>query len=165
MKKKYDLDIFRVLENADTGNKSFYEELSDKEKKAFSPLVTMKWMSIVNDTEDISHYYVTMVNDLVNVNFWDRSEYPDLQWLLLSICGVGAKMRHQWLPLSSQKKSANNIDNLILKLYPSANKDEIELFKTINSTEEICQIARDMGLSDKEVNEINKEYVEWKKNK
>src|SRR3546814_9494510 len=56
---------------------------SDLEKKAFSPLVIMRWISGVKGSREINEYYLQMVNEMINQNLWDSclSKHPELLYI------------------------------------------------------------------------------------
>jgi len=96
-----------------------------------------------------------MVNDIVNVDFNLLKKHPELQWKLLAVCGQGSSTYHPWVaPVKRQKKS--KLEAFLLKQYPTLSKEELHLFVTINSEEDVKNLARDMGLEEKEIKELFK---------
>jgi len=77
-KREYKLDIMEVLKALDMGDRAYYDGLTDEEKKAYVPLVIMRWMSALPDQNSARHYSVLAVNDLVNVGFWELSKHTEL---------------------------------------------------------------------------------------
>ena len=88
-KKTYELDLFKVVLPAiDAGKLEFYDGLTDTEKKAYTPRVIMRYMSSLSDQNNKQMQAVLMVNDLVNLGFWELTNYPDLQHRLLCACAI-----------------------------------------------------------------------------
>lgn len=177
-KKTFKLDIFRVLKEADLGNKSFYSSLTDEEKKAFSPLVIMKWLSGVGNDSGDQHNFIVLTNDMLNKDLWElepkvtegRPGHHELQWLLMcvvgdlirSISGSNREVRHQWVPLAHQKKKSNEVDELLYQVYPGMNAQELELIKKINKPAQIEELAKRSGMQDKGAKKIKAEFQKWR---
>ena len=145
------LDLFKeILPALDCGNTKFYSKLDDTQKKEISPYVLMRWLS---SSKNYPEHYLIMVNDIVNNNFTNLYKFPELQWMLLSICGIGRKDFHQWVK-PGRKRGQNKVQEEIAKLYPHYSKTELVLIEKIHSKDEIKQLFVDHGMSDSEIEEI-----------
>jgi hypothetical protein len=85
------------------------------------------------------------------------SKYPDLQHLLLCLCGTGKKTFHKWIP--NKKESVKWVE-LFKETYKDLSDLEIKILKKNHSENDIYEIALGLGKSEKEA----KEYVENFKN-
>lgn len=162
--REFKLDVWRVLKNLDLRNLNFYDSLNDEEKKAFAPLVLMRWASAVQDNSGFSDYYISTVNSLVNVGFWELSKHPELQWKLLAVCGSGQTQRHGWIA-SKRKVTTSQLDKFILQFYPSLNDLELDLAKSKFTESSLKQFCRDSGMADNEIKTIiteHKKYIDGK---
>lgn len=142
------LDIFKLLSEADKKNKSYYDSLTDEERKGFAALVAMRWLSVAGDGE-LGHYYVASVNHFVNKNFFDLSKHPKLQWLLMATAspGMGAQ-RHQWIGMKKKEpasKSKFNKTKILQDLYPTYKQKDIELLAILTPDDEIKDYLRRSG--------------------
>jgi len=156
--KEYKLDIRRVLENLDRGNRKFYESLTDEEKKAFAPFVLMRWASSISGSRDLQEHYLVHVNELVNVNYSALNKHPELQWLLFSLIGIGSKQYHPWVPMPKKMKSAGTLVSLLLETaYPNANRDELEIMRRQNTDEDLIEHALSLAWSDKDIKDLKAE--------
>lgn len=146
------LNIKNEMANADKRNFRFYQDLTDDQKKKMGGLYPiLRWMSILQRNDPgYSEFYITTVNDIANVRFWDLSSHPDLQWKLIACCGVGATMAHGWIS-APRKTSSNKLDKLILELYPSLNNQELHLVKIKLTKDSLGQLCRDLGWLDSEI--------------
>ena len=54
------------------------------------------------------------------------SKHPELQWLLLSACGVGKIQFHPYLKPPNARKKKDKISNFLSDIYPHIKNDEIE---------------------------------------
>ena len=142
-------DIMAAFDKRDKG---FYNRLTDEQKKAFSAWMMMRYASSVQGKD--SAHYIYMTNELVNKDFSEVSKHPELQWLLLSACGVGKIQFHPYLKPPNSKKKKDKISEFIADIYPLAKADEIELLVQLNSTDELKTFARSHGYDDKSIKDI-----------
>lgn len=159
-KKKYTLELSRVLSELDKGNKSFYSSLTNEEKKAYTPLILMRYMSSLGDQSRNKEYAIIAVNDLVNIGFWQLSKYPELQHLLLCAASLGTKQYHQWIPNKSKGSKSSSIDNFFKELNPSSNNTELEMLRNMHDNDSFKQLLIDAGKSDQEIKVL---MQDWKK--
>jgi len=158
-KKQHKLDLSSVLQALDKKDFTFYTRLSDEDRKGYAPLVLMRFMSSLTDQNRNSAFAVLLVNDLVNVGFWELSKFPDLQHLLLSLTGMGGKQYRPWLAKKNDKKT-NKINAFISELYPNSNNDEIKLIRDSYDLKSWSRLVNSAGLSDQESKAL---IDEWKK--
>lgn len=179
------------LSAIDLNYNDYFDNHSENPEKSFSgdSLPLMKWISVVcdsaidfekakaqgrkkgdkkgpwpskwKDTENTEHYII-FTNDIINKDFFSLQDHPKLQWLLMCMVGVGELQNHQWLSLSSSKKSLSKLDEMLITIYNNISKSEIDLLKNINSEEELIDLAKRCGKQDKEIESIEKEIREWK---
>ena len=60
------LDIKRELAGVDLRNYNFYDNLTEGEKKSFSPYILLRYVSNAEGNRDIQEWFVEMTNELVN---------------------------------------------------------------------------------------------------
>jgi hypothetical protein len=98
-----------------------------------------------------------MANDVVNCNFNDIRKHPELQWMLLALCGTGKAHKHQWIaPGKGTKKKRDILEEEILLLKPLMNNDELELFLKINTKDDLEEFFSDYGYEKDKIKEIFK---------
>ena len=142
-------DIMAALDKKDRG---FYSRLNDEQKKAFSAWMMMRYASSVQGRN--AAHYLFMVNELVNKNFSDVSRHPELQWLLMSAAGSGKLEFHPYIKPPNSKKKKDRVSEFLSSIYPHFKSDEIDLLLTLNSKEELKQLAEEHGYDDKSIKEI-----------
>ena len=148
------LDIKRELAAVDLRNFEFYDQLSDAEKKDFSPYILMRYVSNAQGDPDIQEWFVEMTNELVNKNHWDLSkDHKALLWKLFAACGAGVKTYHPYLA-ASKKEKANKIEKLLCELYPAHKMEDIKLLASLMSKEDKEELFDKMGFDKKQ----RKEY-------
>jgi hypothetical protein len=160
-KKTYLLELKDVLLQLDLGNRNFYADLTPEQKKAYAPVVLMRYMSSLGDQNSNSAYSVVMVNALVNIGFWQLTKnHTELQHLLLCITGLKKKQYRPWLKAGGRKSQSKIVDDFLREIYPGANIDELNLVKSTldNATfKDLCHAA---GKSDQQIKEL---MENWKK--
>lgn len=152
-KKPSQLPLKKVLAGIDSRDKLFYNSLSDAQKKEFNPWMMMRYCSSVQGKNSASYIYLT--NELVNKHFNDVKD-PEMQWLLLSMCGSGKIETHWFIKPAHAKKKKNKVVEFVQKHKPHMKIEDIEMLVHINSTEELKDFARDNGYDDKSIEQIFK---------
>ena len=142
-------DVMTAIDKKDRG---FYSRLTDEQKKAFSAWMMMRYASSVQGRN--AAQYLFMVNELVNKNFSDVSKHPELQWLLLSACGSGKVEFHPYIKPPNSKKKRDKVSEFIYSIYPDLKRDDLELLLTLNSREDLKELARAKGYDDKDIADI-----------
>lgn len=151
------LDIFDELRHADLKNKDFFASLEPKVQKLFSPIVAMRWFSIVPDNSQFKEYAIIMTNEVLNIDFWSLKDHPELQWKLMAICGTGKVLRHQWIAMPKRKK-LSKIKAFMLLWYPDANDLELDILTNSMDRDEFESFVKSTGATDAELRDILGEH-------
>jgi hypothetical protein len=149
------LDIKRELGAVDMKDYDFYANLTDEERKAFSPYILMRYTSNVKgQDQDITEWFIEMTNECVNKHHWQLSKnHKELLWKLFAATGVGVKCYHPYLA-AGKKERANKIEKLLAELNPSMKMSDIKLMAKMMSKEDKEALFNDMGFDKKQ----RKEY-------
>jgi hypothetical protein len=148
------LDIKKELHGVDMRDKDMYNNLSDEERKSFSPYILMRYVSNVQGDNDVQEWFVEMTNELVNKHHWKLSKnHKGLLWKLFAGCGTGAKAYHPYLA-AGKKEKAVKIEKLIAELNPAMKMDEVKLLASLMSKDEIENLFNELGFDKKQ----RKEY-------
>ena len=67
------LDIKRELNAVDSKNYEFYNNLTEEERKAFSPYILMRYTSNVQDRA-VQEEFLERTNEFVNMHHWALSK-------------------------------------------------------------------------------------------
>ena len=154
-KSKSTLSLTAELTAMDFCNKHFYRNLSEQHKKDIELWPLMRFMS--SSREDSEHHLL-LVNKLVNHEFNTLRKHPELQWMLLSLCGNNKKQYHQWIkPPGRAKKDL--LEQELLNYYPLLKDDDIDILLKTNSKKDFEQFFKDNGYDDKTIKEILKGIV------
>jgi hypothetical protein len=143
------LDIKRELNAVDLKNHDFYDNLSDEEKKAFSPYILMRYVSNVQD-KSVQDVFVDRTNEFVNKHHWTLSKnHKGLLWKLFATTGVGVSMYHPYLA-SGKKEKANKIEKLLCEIYPAKKIEEIKMMASMMDKKDIEELFDMMGFDKKQ---------------
>lgn len=148
------LNIGNEMAQFDLKNRDFYDELTDEEKKKFSPFLMIRWGATVEGSADMQAYYLMSVNERLNKNFFDisTSQHKKLQWLVATTVSPGmGKLRHTWLAAKKKDPTNNKANKFLRGLYPHMKDDEIELLGRLNSTADLKRLAKEHGWDDKRI--------------
>jgi len=145
------LDIKRELRAVDQREYNFYDNLSDQEKKEFSPYILMRYVANVQLNEpDIQEWYLERTNEFVNKNHWTLSKnHKSLLWKLFASCGTGINCYHPYLKASSKEK-AIKIEKLLLELYPAMKLEDIKIMAKMMTKEDKTELFDKMGFDKKQ---------------
>ena len=152
MAKKPQIPLKEIMAAIDKKDRKFYNNLSDEQKKAFSAWMMMRYCSSVQGRDAANYIYMT--NELVNFQFSEVSKHPELQWLLLSACGVGKIQFHPYLKPPNARKKKNKVFEFLYSLFPHMKTEDINNLIDINTIEELKDLAKSNGYDDKSITEI-----------
>ena len=148
------LDLKRELTAVDKKNYNFYNNLTDEERKEFSPFVLMRFTSNVDNNRDIQEWFVETTNEFVNKNHWELSKnHKGLLWKLLAATGIGSTLYHPYLA-ASKKEKANKIEKLLVEIYPTRKLEDIKILASMMTKADCEELFDKMGFDKKQ----RKEY-------
>lgn len=147
------LSIKSEMSAFDRKNRSFYDSLTDEEKKKFSPYLMIRYGSTVSGGADLQAYYLMSCNERLNKHFFDvnTAQHKKLQWLLATTVSPGmGNQFHQWI--APKKKTTDNKNmNFLRDLYPHLKEDEIKLMSELNTKDELKDYARGLGWEERTI--------------
>lgn len=148
------LDIKRELRAVDAKDYDFYNNLTDEEKKAFSPYILMRYTSNVTLNRDIQEWFVEMTNECVNKHHWQLSKnHKNLLWKLFAATGTGINCYHPYLA-ASKKTKTDKFEKLLEEIYPTKKLSDIKLLASIMDQKDRNELFDKMGFDKKQ----RKEY-------
>ena len=144
------LDIGRELGAVNSRNYDFYKNLTDEEKKAFSPYILMRYVGNPQTDPETYEFTIDRVNEFVNKNHWELSKgHKDLLWQLFAGCGTGMSLRYTYLKAGSKEK-ANKIEKLLAELYPAMKMSDIKLLASMMDKKDKDELFDKMGFDKKQ---------------
>jgi len=140
------------MQAIDGKNRQYFQNLSHTQRRQISLYLLIKYAASVTGIPELQEWYLRSTNEYVNLGFFDLSAHPELQWLLLTTVSPGmGNQFHYWL--WTQKKQNQKSCKFFQDLYPELRAEEIQILVQINSTEQVKQLARDLGWDDKKINQ------------
>lgn len=161
--KEYKLDLFGVVLPAiDRRDLDFYSRQSEEQRKELEKSLWMitRYMSF---SDTLPEHYICMINELGNLNAEvlrksvssDRAGHPELHWKLLCLSSTKKRKFFGKLPIP-KKDQKSKLEEEILIRYPLMRDDELELFLSVNSNEDLEGFLKDNGYDDKTIKELLK---------
>jgi hypothetical protein len=147
------LSLQNELTSLDLKDRNFYDNLSEEEKKKFSPYLMLRYGSSVEANADMQAWYLMATNERVNKNFFDisTSKHKKLQWLMCTTISPSmGRQKHYWLPTKKSEKN-NKIIKFLTTLFPDMKLEDIEILAELNSKENIKELARAYGWADSDI--------------
>jgi hypothetical protein len=140
------LNIRNEMARLDLKDRDFYNDLTDDERKKFSPFLMIRWGSSVQADRGLQEYYVQSTNHYLNKHFFTVNKHPRLQWLMATAVSPGlGKNEHPWIAPKKKEKGSNDVKKALLKLYPNMKHDEIELLSKLVDKKDIARYLKDAG--------------------
>jgi hypothetical protein len=152
--------VDRAMRAVDLRDRSFWSSLDDEEKKLATKYINsymaQRWASSIQSNDlEVQEHYLLMVNDLCNIDYVaTTSAHEELRWMVLSLIGLGAKLKHELIPPRGVKK--DRIREWLIELYPQFGEGEIDLFREINPPDVLEESARAMNVADKRLKDLFK---------
>lgn len=144
------LSIWNELKEADTRNLKFYDSLTPEQKKKVGLFPILRWMSgIKGNNPELQEYYIETVNR-ANMGYFDLGGHPELQWMLIAASGLGASVKHDWIP-NAKRSTTNKLDKLLYDYMPYLNDDELRIVKSRLTSDKLKEICRKYGMVDSEI--------------
>ena len=146
------LPLNDVLNAIDRRDFDWYSNLPDDMKKKWSSWLFVRYTSSVKGSGAADALLNT--NEFVNKYYTDLYKHDELMWKLMCLTGSGKKQFHEWIKPPTNTKKKDKVSEFISETFPHMKSDEIELYRKLNSDDDIKRMAIDMGMLDKDVDEI-----------
>ena len=151
-KEDSEISLKSVLPAIDRKNINWWETLTPAQQKKFSSWIYMRYVSNVSGSPELYQYYLVAVNERVNKKFSSLKDHPKLQYLLLTTASPGmGDQFHPFIKPGKRNKSNKKRINLLEKLFPMANEQELEVLSEINTDQDIENHLIALGWTDKEI--------------
>ena len=148
--KTYLLDIGEVLLNLDTRNKTYYENLTDEQKKEFSPWLYQRYLSSAEGSNAIIEHYLIMTNNIVNINF-SKIKDPEMTWKLMSMVGYGKTLKHPFIPPPKKGIYENAFKQWLAEENLHLDKQELDILFNSFTKETAKDLLEQFQIKDKNI--------------
>ena len=143
------LSIGNEMSEFDRKNRSFYDELTDEERKKFSNYLMIRWGSSIQGSQELQEYYVQSTNHYLNKNFFAINRHPKLQWLCATAVSPGmGTQRHQWIAPKKKESGNSEVKKTLTDLYPNRKMSDIEAMCKLVTKKELQEYLREHGNKD-----------------
>lgn len=145
------LHITNEMREFDRKNRKFFDDLTEEERKKFSPFLMIRWGSAVDGSQELQEFYVIATNERLNKHFFDinTTRHKKLQWLMATSVSPGlGTHRHTWIAPKKRDRSDSAKKKQLKELFPHRRDDEIELLNEIVTQQEINDYIKKHGNSD-----------------
>lgn len=135
----------------DRKNRRFYNELTDEQRKKFSPYLMIRWGSAIEGSRELQEYYVIACNERLNKHFFsvNTSQHKKLQWLLATTVSPDmGTPRHVWIAPRKKDAADSAKKKLLIELFPDLRDSEIDVLAQLNDIKEIREYHRARGNHD-----------------
>jgi len=142
------LSIGNEMAQFDSKNREFFNELTDEEKKKFSPFLMIRYGSSVSGSRDLQEFYLIATNERLNKKFFavNTAQHKKLQWLMATTVSPGlGNFRHNWIAPKKKEPGAGSMRKQLMELFPHLKDDEIDLLAQITTKKEIDIYLRELG--------------------
>ena len=143
------LSIGNEMAQFDSKNRQFFDELTDEERKKFSPFLMIRYGSSVSGSQDLQEFYLIATNERLNKKFFavNTAQHKKLQWLMATTVSPGlGNFRHNWIAPKKKEPGAGSMRKQLMELFPHLKDDEIDLLSQITTKKEIDAHLRELGL-------------------
>jgi hypothetical protein len=140
------LNIANEMAVFDRKDRTFYDNLTDEERKKFSNYLMIRWGSAVQGNTMEQAVYLLSCNENFNKNFFAINRHPKLQWLCATAVSPGwGTKRHQWIAPKKKEAGASGIRKQLAELYPHMKDDELALMAQINTKKDLDEYVKQLG--------------------
>lgn len=142
------LNIGNEMKMFDRKVRSFYDELTDEERKKFSPFLMIRWGSAVEGSVDLQQFYVISTNERLNKHFFNinTTQHKKLQWLMATTVSpdMGA-FKHNWIAPKKKESGASAKRKALQEIFPAYKDDEIDVMMLLWTQKDIDAYQRSSG--------------------
>jgi len=140
------LSIQNEMACFDLKDRTFYDSLTDDERKKFSNYLMIRWGSSVEGSQELQEFYLIATNEMLNKHFFAINRHPKLQWLCATSVspGIGTH-RHTWIAPKKKENTTSAVRKQLAELFPNMKNDELEVMAQVTSKKEIDEYLKQLG--------------------
>ena len=142
------LSIANEMAQFDSKNRKFFDELSEEERKKFSPFLMIRYGSSVSGSRDLQEFYLIATNERLNKQFFavNTTQHKKLQWLMATTVSPGlGNFRHNWISPKKKEPGAGSLRKQLAELFPHLKDDELDLLAQITTKRELDIYLQELG--------------------
>jgi len=146
------LSIANEMAQFDNKNRQFFDELSEEERKKFSPFLMIRYGSSVSGSRDLQEFYLIATNERLNKQFFaiNTAQHKKLQWLMSTTVSPGLGVfRHNWIAPRKKESANGTVRKQLAELFPHYRDDELDLLAEITTKQELDAYLQELGQEKK----------------
>jgi ribosomal protein S15P/S13E len=130
----------------DRKDRTFYDSLTDEERKKFSNFLMIRYGSSVQGSRELQEFYLIATNERLNKHFFAINRHPKLQWLCATTVSPDmGTHRHNWIAPKKKEGNNNEVRKQLAELFPNMKSDELDVMCAITSKQELKEHLRASG--------------------
>lgn len=143
------LDIKAMMRAVDTRDKNWFQNLSNDDKKLYSPYMTLKWTASVDHKDRaVQEFYIEEANSNINKHLWTLSKnHKGLLWKLSAMCGSTFVLFHKWIYPKKKTGSTKSKMKELQDLYPNAKQADLDVLDATMSTKDFTALKKEHGIT------------------
>ena len=152
MAKERALDIFQLLERLDRKDYNIWDDLSEEQRKEFSPLIVTRWMAGCDD-----EFQCLMLNEVMNPTVFEFGDKKPMLMHLLAVCASGGRKRYRWVNHKTGKSASSKLAlQLVMDEHRLSRAEALDTIKLYTS-DELVALATAHGWQKDEIKDLQKE--------
>lgn len=147
------VDVFEFLRHVDDLDFSYYDSLSEAQRKRLSLFVAARWQSC---TKNVGQIVAT--NSLVNHFVYKfLTKHPKLLYKLMLIASSGTQKQYKWVP--KKKKVRSKPETIaVMAEYHNMSTRQVEDYLPSTTLEDALYYADAIGSEDSTIKKIKNEF-------
>lgn len=147
------VDMFEVLRHIDESDFSYYDNLTEQQRKSISLFVVARWLSCTRNTKQI-----VAVNSLVNTFLYKLlSKHPKLIYKMMLISSSGTRKQYKWVARKKKQSSKPETAKVLSEYYNMSMRQVEDYIKTF-TLDDVISCANDLGVEDSVIKKIKNEF-------
>lgn len=152
--KKQEINIFEVLGKISTKQCTFYQQMTEEQRKEVVPFVLMRWLTGTSDRRQI-----VFLNEFANPYVFSLADHKPLLVKLLMACTSGKGQRYKWIPNKRTSHKRPISVQVIQDYFKYSSSEASEAVKLLNG-QDVIDYAGQLGYQKDVLTKIKKEWKE-----
>lgn len=144
-------DLFASLAQISSGDMTWYDNLSEEDKKSASPFVLTRWMTGTSDQAQL-----VRINTFVNPYVFSLAAEKPLLFKLLAAAATGKTKRYNWMKAPGAKQAVKLRLEVIEQYYEVSPREAASYAENI-SADDLLEMAEELGWEKDELTKLKKE--------
>jgi hypothetical protein len=145
------VNIFEALSAINKKDTHYFSDrLDDDQKKAYAPLLVMRWLSGCDDP-----LQVIQLNEFVNPHVFKLQRHKELLHRLMCASATDPYRRYQYPKVIKEKTTPTAVK--VIQMIQGCNSEQARDILKITSNEDVIEMAESLGYEKAELTKLKKE--------